>query len=74
MARIREAVRNPAFRKVLLVALLPLVAGPVFGAWIQDATVGGWEYGAAGGLIAGGALSAFVGVPLYLLIRVIGRH
>lgn len=74
MSRFGEAMKNPAFRGMVLPAILPLIAGPVIGALVQDSVVGGWEYGAFGGFVAGGFLSATVVIPLVLFISVIGRH
>lgn len=74
MSRFGEAMKNPAIRDALFISLIPLIVGPVLGAWMQDTMFGGWEYGALGGFVAGGAVSATVVLPLVLLIKVIGRH
>jgi len=74
MSRFGEALKNRAILGVLFVSFLPVIGGTVLGAWLQDAMVDGWEWGAAGGFVAGGVVSARYVAPLALLIMVIGRH
>ncbi|MBU6310685.1 hypothetical protein KGO06_01995 [Patescibacteria group bacterium] len=68
MSRFGETLKNRAILGVLFVSLLPVIGGTALGAWLQDTAVGGWEWGAAGGFVAGGAVSARYIAQIALLI------